>query len=196
MKTLLKFFLLGFLTLGGLVSCSSDDDAATISASASDIVGTWNLTDFRSMTSSTVTVQGQTLTSSSSVVGNEFDLTIEFSENPNIVTSEGSYRINFTTNVLGQETSGSQVIELEDFDESILRGTWGISEDGQFLENSNTVNGEEVTVRARILELTANRFVYAIDLSEVDQDSLIQTDGLPVGAEVTFSGTQTVTLTR
>ncbi len=87
----LKILLILSLTIT-LFSCKSDDSVVVASANA-DLLGTWT------MTALTGTIAGNKVDSSgptttpftSSITGSAFTSVVTFTENPNVVTSTGTY---------------------------------------------------------------------------------------------------------
>jgi len=84
-------------------SCSSDDDSGN-NAEAS-LVGTWiaNTVNYEGTTETEI--QGQAIVAQFTGEGYNIDFSLTFTENPNNLTSEGSYDIELTTTVLGQTTT-------------------------------------------------------------------------------------------
>ncbi|TYA71789.1 hypothetical protein [Seonamhaeicola marinus] len=95
---------------------SLDDD---IGSSSNSIVGKWRMIDYTYTGETITSAQGQEL--STSFVGEAFDMTntITFSEDPNVITSEGSFSLRLTSNTLGQ-TSTQTITGLE----AINDGNW------------------------------------------------------------------------
>ena len=110
LSTLLSAFTLVFL------SCSNDEDAVT-NASESQIMGTWNLTALETKDGrSDTNFDGTSIPTIFTAVGKDFDTVVTFSENPNIVTSEGSYTTVITTTVMWETSTEEET--GEDFFES------------------------------------------------------------------------------
>lgn len=113
-----KFFLLSVFTAFTLIfsSCSKDEDGVS-NASEASIIGTWNLTaleatDGRSDTS----FDGTSIPTTFTAVGKDFNSIVTFSEEPQIVTSEGSYTSVLTTTIMGETSTEEE--EGEDFFQS------------------------------------------------------------------------------
>lgn len=135
-------FLFIILALS-LTACSTDDDSN--GSTSGDIVGTWIGVDV-DYSGSTVTEipGGDDLVSD--FVGEAYDVnySITLSENPNNLSSDGSYSIELTTTTLGQ----TQVQNIENLEfESV--GTW--SKVGDQL----TIVSNGATSVGTILELTS-----------------------------------------
>jgi len=134
-----------------LTSCSSDD---SIPKTSGNIAGTWQMISYDYRGESTTTAQGQTLTSDFIGEAYDIDYTITFEENPNKLSSDGSFSIELTTTILGQTSTQNieDVLGLEGL-EVVSVGTWEI------------VNGQLVT--------TANGEIGNMDILELTESSLI-----------------------
>ncbi|WP_405383856.1 hypothetical protein [Maribacter sp. LLG6340-A2] len=168
--TLLSTFTLLFL------SCSTDQDAVTI-ASESEIVGTWNLTALETKDGrSDTNFDGTSIPTTFTAVGKDFDTVITFSENPNIVTSEGSYTTVVTTTVMGETSTEEET--GEDFFES---DEWRL--DGSTLYFGS---GEE-EVGFTITELTDSKMSLRYEIDETVDF---------FGATTSISATYNMTLSK
>jgi len=158
----LNLLFLAIFTMA-IVSCSSDDDNGG-SNTTGDLLGTWVGQTVNYSGSTVTTFQGQNITADFVGEGYDVDYTLTFSENPNEVTSNGSYSIELTTTIAGQSTTQNE-------------------ENIQFLETSDwaregdqltiTTNGESTT--GTIQELTATSLVLAIDTVEQTSEQGIDT---------------------
>ncbi len=113
-----KYFLLSIITAFTLVfsSCSKDGDGIS-NASEASIIGTWNLTAFETKDGKSDTnFDGTSIPTTFKAVGKDFDMVVNFSEEPKIVTSEGTFTAVVTTTVMGETTTEEQ--SGEDFFES------------------------------------------------------------------------------
>ncbi|MDO6472924.1 hypothetical protein [Maribacter sp. 1_MG-2023] len=111
-----KVFLLSIITVFTLVftSCSNDDDGAVSSATEEEVVGTWNLTALEATDGrSDTTIEGTTIPATFKAVGKDFQTIVTFSEDPQVVTSEGSYTTVLSTTIAGENDTQEQ--EGEDF---------------------------------------------------------------------------------
>ncbi|WP_116772446.1 hypothetical protein [Maribacter litoralis] len=148
-STLLSVFALAF------TSCSNDEDAVT-NASEAEIVGTWNLTALETKDGrSDTNFDGTSIPTTFTAVGKDFDTVVTFSENPNIVTSEGSYTTVVTTTVMGETSTDEET--GEDFFES---DEWRL--DGSTLYFGS---GEE-EVGFTITELTDSKMSLRYEIDE------------------------------
>lgn len=82
-----------------LVSCSDDDNTPTIPVY--NIVGSWEMIDLNYTGNSTTTDQGQSTSTTYVGVGTNFDASISFTENPNILLGDGTYDIELTSTTSG-----------------------------------------------------------------------------------------------
>jgi hypothetical protein len=152
MKILKLLFLSLFVSFA--ISCSSDDDNGGDTEpgeTEAELVDMW-IGSAVNYTGTTVSeTQGITLTADFVGVGYDIDYTFDFTENPNVLTAEGSYSIELTTTIQGQSTT--QNIEDLGFENS---GVW--SRDGNQL--SLTYDG--TTDVATITELTETTLILNI----------------------------------
>jgi len=173
-----KYFLLSIFTLFTLVfsSCSKDEDGVS-NASEASIIGTWNLialetTDGRSDTN----FDGTSIPTTFSAVGKDFNSIVTFSEEPQIVPSEGSYTTVLTTTIMGETSTEEE--EGEDFFQS---DEWRL--DGSTLYFGT---GEE-EVGFTIIALTDSKMSLRYKLDETLEI---------FGATTSVSATYNMTLTK
>jgi hypothetical protein len=153
-----KYFLSFLILLSAAIVLTTGckKDSETEPTINSDIAGVWNCTAI-DYTGTTVTeVSGQSLTTEFTGEGYDIDFTLTFVENPNEVTSEGSYSIKLTTTLLGQSTV--QYIETQPFE---YTGTWSMD------NNTISITNDGDTDVATITELTDNTLVITITDEEV-----------------------------
>lgn len=131
---LIKLFLLALSVF--FFSCS-DDEAPM--PTREGMVGTWTVTAINYKGTSTTTVMGTSIKANFTGTGKDIDLTTTFGDDPNTVTSEGSYVIVLTTTVMGQTTT-----EEVPFEEMIMDGTWEL--EGRKLIVTNDIAVQEATV--------------------------------------------------
>lgn len=129
-----KLFLIGLVVV--FFSCGDEDEPQP---TAAGLVGTWSMTALEYGGSSTTTVAGVSLMSAFTGVGKEIDLTITFRENPNTITSEGSYVIALTTTTAGQ--SFTQDFPFNNF---VADGTWSLN--GRVITVTSALGAEEATL--------------------------------------------------
>lgn len=113
-----KYFLLSILTTFTVIlsSCSKDEDGVS-NATEAQILGSWNLTALEATDGrSNTTIEDTSIPATFNAVGKDFDTIVTFSEEPQIVTSEGSYTTVLTTTIMGQTETDEQ--EGEDFFQS------------------------------------------------------------------------------
>ncbi|AOW19928.1 lipocalin family protein [Urechidicola croceus] len=119
-----KLKYVSILCLLFISACSDpDEDNIIDSATQSEILGTWTMTEFYTNNGRTITdVQGTELTTNFVSEGQDFETTVTFTENPNEVTSEGGYTTILTSTVLGQ--SLTQEVPTPS---SGVTGTWSLN---------------------------------------------------------------------
>jgi len=90
------------IILVALVGCSSDDDSVEINPN-DDLLGTWVVTGIQASSIGFITqAGGVTVAVSSEAMGYDINLTWTFEENPNELTSNGSFSFETETNAGGQ----------------------------------------------------------------------------------------------
>jgi len=146
----MKFAKLFFLSLAVvLFSCGKDDDPKP---AADGLIGAWSVTALDYEGSTTTTVMGTSITADFTGVAKNMDMTVTFKQNPNTVTSEGSYTIALTTTTLGQS-----VTEDYTFNDFISDGTWSLS------DKTLTVTNSGAAQEATIISQTSTTLVLGID---------------------------------
>ncbi|TLP78813.1 hypothetical protein [Maribacter sp. ACAM166] len=113
-----KYVLLSVIAVCTLVfsSCSKDEDGVS-GVSEVSIIGAWNLTALEATDGKSDTnFDGTSIPATFNAMGKDFDTVVTFSEEPQIVTSEGSYTTVLTTTILGETSTEEE--EGEDFFES------------------------------------------------------------------------------
>lgn len=103
------FKLLVLLTLTiTLFSCGGDDDNNAPVSPNADLLGTWAGTSLSGSITGTIEDSGNIIPISGTVTGSNLNYTITFTENPNNLTSQGTFDITFTIMANGQTfTEGS-----------------------------------------------------------------------------------------
>jgi hypothetical protein len=139
-----------------LTSCSSDESAPT---TLGNIVGVWKGVNVDYSGTTVTSAQGQTI--NSDYVGEAYnvDYSVTFTENPNNLTSSGSYSVKLTTTVTGQ-TNVSYVENLNVLGD----GTWQIN------NNELSITTSIDTNKMKIEKLTESELIlsgtYVADLSQ------------------------------
>ena len=167
MKTriLLLLTVITFLT-----ACESNDNL-DINITNADLIGTWNATAQTLEFATSATVQGVTITSNSSGYGKDFDFIYTFSENPNIVSTNGSYTsvTTITSSIPGQSDI-DQEIELNSID-GFDSGTWSL--------DNNTITISDPSGQssaAEVVEFTGSKLKLKITLDESQNINGISAD--------------------
>ncbi len=89
--------------------------------------------------SSTARISGVDVTSNFTGVGKDMDLPVTFRENPNTITSEGSYVIALTTT-----TAGQSITQDFTFNNFVADGTWSLND--RVLRVSSAQGSQEATI--------------------------------------------------
>lgn len=155
-------------------SCSSDDDANNQIDLSVDITGQWDLTKIELEGESTMTFEGQTITTTFVGFGKDYDAQVVFTDNPKEVNATGTYTMVMTTSFMGfSETDEYPVDFSDDFD----AGSWSI--EGNLLVITDSNSNEVQT--AKIVHLTQNKMVLVME--EVESMEGMSTD---IFAEITL----------
>lgn len=169
MKTIGKLCMALFL-ITSLVGCSSDDDGGNDTSAS--LVGTWAVTSLEYEGSTSFDFLGETVNTDFNGVGQNFDLDITFTENPNEYTTEGSYDVvlDFTVNGM-TETETTSVDNLEG------EGTW-------------ERNGNILLIDGSIIDIDVD--VPLADTMEMGESTILELTEttLRLGQEVTQEVTQ------
>ncbi|XLS28182.1 lipocalin family protein [Flavobacteriaceae bacterium M23B6Z8] len=153
MKTLR---LLSFVLCLLLISCNSDDNATI---DITNLNGSWNLRSFENDLTTTINVLGLPVTSETEAVAEDIQVQITFSENPNVVVSEGNYTLVVTTTVL-TETDTQEFAASDD----VLEGTWTLNGNEITITSDDAdLDPELRTITYRIVELSETRMQLKAD---------------------------------
>ena len=143
----MKNFLIFILTIVFITSCSTEDelDKITVEVTASDVAGTWKVNEFYLQNGKiSTTIQGIPTTANLELDGKDFNTTITFVQNPNTVTSNGSFTV--VTKVSYFTFSYS-----EEYEENInINGQWSIA------DNVLSISESGITQNFEIVEFTGN----------------------------------------
>lgn len=158
-----KFFrpILVLCTVLALASCSTDDNGGS-SDTSGDIVGTWEMVTFDYEGTSTTEFDGETFTADFVGVGQNIDYTIEFTENPNEFSGQGSYDIELSTTIAGQTTT-----QVESINDTTSTGSYEIS--------GNTITFDGVLVSAGSMAPTMGTEGSVGTISELTDSTLVLT---------------------
>ncbi|GAA4974204.1 lipocalin family protein [Algibacter aquimarinus] len=156
-----KLSILFFVLSTILVSCSSDDDGANISAS---IVGKWIATDIEFEGDISAVVEGERINFTFTGEPTDLDHSLTFTESPNEVVSEGGFDLEVTTNLGG--FTDTETVEGESIVET---GSW--EQNGNLLTVANSGEGGDI----EIFELTATRLIIGTEASETETIDDIET---------------------
>ena len=166
----MKIFKLLFLSVlvSTMVACSSDDDSNDNGGgdTTGDLVATWVGVSVEYTGTSVSEITGfPDITTEFVGTGYDIDYTMTFDENPNEISSTGSYSIELVTTFEGQSTT--QNVENLSW---LNIGEWSRTGD----EVSVTVNGETSTMT--IVELTDTTLsINIVDVSVIEQQGITKT---------------------
>ncbi|WP_298488826.1 hypothetical protein [uncultured Maribacter sp.] len=180
MKKLSLFLFLSATIL--FTSCEKDSDENQLKnslTSESDIIGEWDLTAYKVEDGETVTkVNGASVTQKYSSIGKDFDMQIEFSNDPNTATSNGSFISETSISILGQ----TQVTEIPLYT-VFNSSTWELRDGVIFFIDENNKETKMTTI-----ESTENKLVLSYDINETIE--------VQEGATSTTTGKLTITMER
>ncbi|WMI69004.1 hypothetical protein [Mangrovimonas sp. YM274] len=162
-QTISKSFYL-ICTIILFTSCSSDsaEDSIPISNNIEvDILGTWYLIQHSS--SNSIAQTGTTITSA----GSDYNYTIEFTDNPKYINTNGNYTVNMTETTSDNESSNYtyMVNSNETQQEGFHIGEWSIV-DGNLITrvyDNDPFGPGSYEQTTEILELTTNKLVLKTD---------------------------------
>lgn len=136
--------------------CSSNENENIDESSI--LKGTWNLV--AQTLNSTITISDGTETEVINVssVAKDFDFRITFSENPNTMSSQGSFKTVTTTSMTGQPDRIEESISTSS--EGVLEGTWTLSANTLIINPNNDemelISGEVTIVNDNTIMFSAN----------------------------------------
>ena len=138
-KILLLLTVITFLT-----ACESNENI-NISITSADLIGTWNVTSQTVESTNTVTSQGTSATYQTSGYGKDYNLTYTFSEDPNILKTQGGYTFVVTTNLPGQPatTQETPITTVDGLDS----GSWSL--------NDTTITVTDNNNQSSIIQVTS-----------------------------------------
>ena len=139
MKKYLLYVLTAFVLL---VSCSSKDDEN--SAESNILTGTWNLVAQSQISTATITQGTNVFITKENAVGKDFNFKIIFSENPNTITSQGSYTLVTTYSSTGEPDEVNESTTTADNDG--VEGNWSLSGSRLTIVNDDEASVFDVTI--------------------------------------------------
>ena len=150
-----KLSCLLFVALSVIFSSCSSDDNATTNVVDAELIGTWEGTSLEYDATSTAAFMGQELVSTTTGNASNMDFTLTFSQNPNVVTSEGSYDLNYTISNFGLTQTGVQPNV-----EFLNNGTW--TQSGNTIQITDSLGNISEAV---ITQLTSTTLTLEISAS-------------------------------
>lgn len=136
----MKKLLLLFVSILTLTSCNKDDDSDgmtdPVNVTTDDLIGEWTMTDFELNAISSTSFDGQTITQPSTSTGQNIDVSLTLSDNPNEFIFEGSLDVLLEfTNPFGQDVS--QIIPTE-AESGLGTGEWTLDGDMIIFDNGTS----------------------------------------------------------
>ncbi|NAS29771.1 hypothetical protein GTQ40_02200 [Flavobacteriaceae bacterium R38] len=130
-----------------LLSCSTDD--GDLNVDPANLTGTWNLVNMTTQNGQAiVTEDGVTISVDFSLETSNENLRIMISENPNVISSEGSFTQRTTITAIGQTETEESVIEGV-----FLDGAWELNGDNLIITSGDDML-EEFSPSFEITRLT------------------------------------------
>lgn len=171
------------------ISCSKDDDGGTNIDPNVNIAGQWGLVDINTNKGKMkITSEGTSIEASFKISGKDYDYQAVFTEEPNYVTSTGSFIMVLAFTVLNETNTEEELVEHYGED-GILTGEWNIEGNKLIVTNDNEQSTYTIT------ELTENRLKFQMDLSQSEFfPGMEDWEGAEVGMEI--SGQLIYTFTR
>ncbi|NER12240.1 hypothetical protein GWK08_02185 [Leptobacterium flavescens] len=142
-------------------ACTSDDNEADFDSA--NLPGTWNLSGVTTQNgSAVVTQEGVTVTVDFSLSTSNEDLQVVFSENPNTVSSSGSFVQILTITAFGQTET-----EEEQVDGLFLDGTWQLNGSTLTIDSDDSTLEEFGTSPSfTVTQLTENSLEIRLNLDQ------------------------------
>jgi hypothetical protein len=165
-----KLLLLSLVVI--FFSCSEDEDPKP---TTEGMVGAWAITALDYKGTTTTSAEGLSMKAEFTGTGKDMNLITTFGANPNIVTSQGSYTIVLTTNMMGQTET-----QEYPFEEVVTDGTWSLN------GNTLTITNDFDSQTATIVEQNSTTLKVRIDVDETESDQGI-TVSTKVQATYTFT---------
>lgn len=155
MRKLSILFVVIALTLN---SCSSNDDSSDTNVS---IVGTWEMTSFDGSGTGTTTIQMLPVTFNINANSFNENYQLTFTENPNELTSQGTFGLSIEISALGQSMT-----ETIDDAESLLPISDTATSEWSLTGNQLTLMANGETVSLTVMELTETNLTLLVAIDE------------------------------
>jgi hypothetical protein len=111
MKYIKKLFLFSFIFL--IFACNSDDDGNQFLLNNENIAGLYDMVFFNGNIETTVEIQGIPVTAVTTIVGDTFQVDVNFTQN-GTYSIEGEYRITTTTTAGGNTETDTEIVLVND----------------------------------------------------------------------------------
>ena len=167
MNKLGKVFIALFITTS-FASCTSDDNP--VNDTLGTIAGNWNITSLDYQGETLTEFSDETISRSFHGIGQNFNASIVFTENPNEYIDNGSYEIVETVNETGIGETTALITRDFQFEGAWNRNQNTISFDGEpsFINPAVPVSVLEVIMNdANIVELTETTLRLRQDISQI-----------------------------
>lgn len=175
---MIRKILLFVLTTFILTSCNSNDDSVDVSVTEALLVGEWNVVGFESDVKTKTSFNGETINSTITTTGKDFNFVYTFTQNPNLITSKGSYTSVTTISSQGEtETLTNENISSVD---GLDSGSWTLN--GNIITLNINDNTEEIPLeginleninKAEIIEFSEKTMKIKVDANQKVSDNEI-----------------------
>lgn len=155
----LKLLLL-FIIIPILFSCEVNTTSQA-DITSTDLVGTWNLTNFKIDNAILNILSPDPATITASGFGKNYNASITFTENPNQVSVDGNFDFELTY------TNGQTYIENIYLDATLLNNTFGSSSSSWRIDNNilSLIESREI-INIEIIEYTGSKIVVETKINQ------------------------------
>ena len=189
MKNYFKTVLF-FCAIVLFVGCDSDNDSNSNSDTV-EFIDSWEMVSLEASEVSTTNNQGQSVSSVSEIIAQNIDITIEFTENPEEFTAEGSFEL-LTATIIDGETI---LEENEIISDVSVSGAY--NRDGDLIAFSNVfvfanTSAGDVMETGGILglkveELSSTTLILSLEGTTIEQEEDGETVTTSVNAQIVFT---------
>lgn len=189
MKNFFKTVLF-FCAIVSFVGCDSDNDSNSNSDTV-EFIDSWEMVSLEASEVSTTNNQGQSVSSVSEIIAQNIDITIEFTENPEEFTAEGSFEL-LTATIIDGETI---LEENEIISDVSVSGAY--NRDGDLIAFSNVfvfanTSAGDVMETGGILglkveELSSTTLILSLEGTTIEQEEDGETVTTSVNAQIVFT---------
>ena len=162
--------IFSFITL--LLNGCSSDNTENIDVSVSNLLGTWDLVEMTTQNgTATITEDGNSITVDFSLETSNENLQINFNEDPDTVTSQGSFTQITTVSILGQSETEETTIQGD-----FLEGDWELV-NNRIIISSTEDALDDFMPSFEIMEITETTLVLRQSL---DMQNIFESDGTEI----------------